>query len=143
MEAFRNASQRNCRVAAAVAAALMYGVIVRAQEPTSETRAGSIASEQAEKSRDLQPATSSRAEQIVDRLERRLVGGELRFHPWFESAYAGGGFTLGAGWGHYVSSYNTIDLRGSYTVLGYKRIEAEFRMPRLFDRRGTLSVLGG
>jgi hypothetical protein len=36
-----------------------------------------------------------------------------------------------------------VDVRGSYTILGYKRIEAEFFAPRIFERRGTLSVLGG
>lgn len=34
-------------------------------------------------------------------------------------------------------------MRGSYTISGYKRIEAEFVAPRLFERRGHLSVLGG
>ena len=43
----------------------------------------------------------------------------------------------------HVGSYNTLDLRGSYTPSGYLRLESEFRAPRLFDRRGTLSVLGG
>jgi hypothetical protein len=36
-----------------------------------------------------------------------------------------------------------LDVRGSYTILGYKRIEAEFTAPRLFHRRGALSVIGG
>ena len=34
-------------------------------------------------------------------------------------------------------------MRGSYTFSGYKRVEAEFIAPRLFHRRGHLSVLGG
>ena len=34
-------------------------------------------------------------------------------------------------------------MRGSYTITGYKRAEAEFVAPRLFNRRGQLSVLGG
>ena len=34
-------------------------------------------------------------------------------------------------------------MRGSYTITGYKRIEAEFVAPRLFNRRGSLSILGG
>jgi hypothetical protein len=36
-----------------------------------------------------------------------------------------------------------VDVRGSYTILGYKRVEAEFTAPRLFHRRGSLIVLGG
>ena len=69
--------------------------------------------------------------------------GGLRWHPFFDSAYAGGGFTLGAGYRRFVSPYNTVDLRGSITLSGYKRVEAEFLAPRLFNRRGALSVIGG
>ena len=57
--------------------------------------------------------------------------------------YSGGGFTLGAGYAKHVSSYNTVDFRGSYTLKNYKRIEAEFLAPRLFDRHAWLSVIGG
>jgi hypothetical protein len=42
-----------------------------------------------------------------------------------------------------VSPYNTLDVRGSITFIGYKRLEAEFIAPELFNRRGHLSVLGG
>ena len=42
-----------------------------------------------------------------------------------------------------ITGDNTVDLRGSYTLSGYKRLEAEFLAPRLFDRRGRLSVIGG
>ena len=34
-------------------------------------------------------------------------------------------------------------MRGSYSITSYKRVEAEFVAPRLFNRRGQLSVLGG
>ena len=68
-----------------------------------------------------------------------FITGTLNWHPFFQSAYGGGGFTLGAGYLAHVGSYNTLDLRGSYTFSGYKRIETEFIAPRLFDRRGPLS----
>jgi hypothetical protein len=42
-----------------------------------------------------------------------------------------------------VSAYNLLDVRGSYSIRGYKRVEAEFTAPRLFHRRGELSLLGG
>jgi hypothetical protein len=56
---------------------------------------------------------------------------------------AGSRFTLGAGYAKHVGAYNTFDVRGSYTLTNYKRLEAEFFAPRLFDRRGMLSVIGG
>ena len=108
-----------------------------------DTRAGRIAAEQQEKAKDLKPHAPNKAEVVLAKVEEQFITGALHWHPFFESALAGGGFTLGAGYLTHVGSYNTIDVRGSYTFSGYKRIEAEFRAPRLFDRRGTLSVLGG
>jgi hypothetical protein len=40
-------------------------------------------------------------------------------------------------------AYSTLDVRGSYSIRSYKLGEAEFISPRLFDRRGELTVLGG
>ena len=42
-----------------------------------------------------------------------------------------------------TSARTAVDVRGSYTFSGYKRAEAEFVAPRLFNRRGALSLLGG
>jgi hypothetical protein len=36
-----------------------------------------------------------------------------------------------------------VDVRGSYSVQHYKLAEAEFFAPRVFHRRGKLSVVGG
>lgn len=114
-----------------------------AQQAAPVTRAGTIAAAQTEKAENLEPYAGNKAERIVNGLEEALIGGRIKWHPFFESALAGGGFTLGAGYRHHVSSYNSVDLRGSYTFSGYKRLEAEFLAPRLFDRRGVLSVKGG
>jgi hypothetical protein len=83
-----------------------------------------------------------RAEQQVTRLLDIFLSGQLHCTFW-QSAYSGGGFTLGAGYSTFVSPSNMLDVRGSYTFSGYKRMEAEFIAPELFARRGTLSVLGG
>jgi hypothetical protein len=111
-----------------------------AAEPT---RAGEIAAQQAAKAKTLRPPTPSRAEALVKKVEEQFISGSLNWHPFFENAYAGGGFTLGAGYAKYVSAYSTVDVRGSITFSNYKRLEAEYRAPRLFNRRGVLSVLGG
>ena len=67
----------------------------------------------------------------------------MHWHAFWQNAYSGGGFTLGAGYLTHVSSYNLLDVRASFTPSGYKRIESQFFMPEVFGRRGTLSVLGG
>ena len=113
------------------------------QATPPQTRQGAIEQEQADKAQKLHPYVPNKGEAIFDRLDAVLEGGRLRWHPFFDSAYAGGGFTLGLGYSTYVSPYNLIDVRGSYTISGYKRAEVEFIAPRMFKRRGQLSVLGG
>jgi surface antigen Omp85-like protein len=114
-----------------------------AQEPEATTREAAIEREQAEKVKTLHPYVPSKIEALMNRAEDILVNGVPRWHPYFESADYGGGLTLGVGYAHHVSPYNMIDVRGSYTILNYKRVEAEFTAPRLFRRRGSLSLLGG
>ena len=137
--------QRNLLTLALSVAVLIAAPGAWAQSPpgAEETRAGTIAASQAEKAKTLHPHEPNTAEIWVKKLEEQFLSGAMHWHPYFQSAYAGGGFTLGAGYATHVSPYNTVDLRGSYTFSGYKRIEAEFLAPRLFDRRGKLSVIGG
>ena len=113
------------------------------QATQGQTRQGAIEREQADKAQKLHPYVPNKGEAVFDRLDALLEGGRLRWHPFFDSAYSGGGFTLGVGHTSFVSAYNTIDVRGSYTIRGYKRAEVEFFAPRMFKRRGQLSVLGG
>ncbi len=110
---------------------------------TASSRIDLLEQQQEKKAGQLRPYEPGTAERIIEKAETVLVGGNLRLHPFFESAYSGGGFTLGAGYNQYVSAYNWIDFRGSFTFSGYKRIEAAFTAPRVFDRRGVLTVIGG
>jgi hypothetical protein len=113
------------------------------QDPEPATREAVIEQAQAAKVNDLHPYVPGRMEGLMNRAEDILVNGVPRLHPFFGSAYYGGGFTLGAGYAHFVSPFSMIDVRGSYTIRNYKRVEAEFTSPRLFQRRGALSLLGG
>jgi hypothetical protein len=115
----------------------------QAPDQDGETRAGLIAEQQQEKSKALQPYQPNKAERWVKQAEQLLNGGVSGWHPFFDSAYRGGGFTIGAGYLKHVSDYNWVDMRGSITPSGYIRTEAEFKAPRLFDRRGEVSVVGG
>jgi hypothetical protein len=114
--------------------------LAQAQQPEPQTRVAQIEQEQAAK--EVRPYRPGTAERLLDYAESTLTTGS-GFHPFFISAYSGGGFTLGAGYLKYVSPYNTLDVRGSLTFSGYKRIEAEFINPQLFGWPATLSVLGG
>jgi len=123
-----------------VALAFVLTASAAAQEPT--TRAAAIAQEQAEKAKNLHPHEPGTFEKYMNTAELWLASG-LRLHPYFQSAYSGGGFTLGAGYLSHVSPYNTIDVRGSWTFSNYKRVEAEFVAPRFITRNTHLSLLGG
>jgi hypothetical protein len=116
---------------------------VTAQQPEPATRTAAIEQEQSRKALDLHPYVPDKFEALLNKFETVLTGGVPQWHPFLDSAYSGGGFTLGLGYLHFVSPFNQIDFRGSYSALGYKRVEAEFKAPRLFHRRGELTILGG
>lgn len=125
-------------------ALLMLTCCAGADAAAQESRADAIAQQASEKAKQLAPYEPNRVEQFLDRLEVSAAGGVVPgWHPFLDSAYSGGGVVIGAGNLFFVSPNNTVDVRGSWTFKNYKRIEAEFRAPSLFDRRGTLSVLGG
>ena len=113
-----------------------------AQDPQPPTREAEIEQAKTEKASALHPYEPTGFEALMNRAQE-ILSGVPRWHPSFQSAYYGGGLTVGAGYAHHVSPYNMLDVRGTYTILGYKRIEAEFTAPRLFHRRGSLSVVGG
>jgi hypothetical protein len=116
---------------------------VAAQAPEPATRQAAIEQEQAAKVKELHAYVPGKAERVANRIDELMAGGIPRWHPFFDKAYSGGGFTLGLGYSKPVSAYNFVDVRGSYTIKGYKLIEAEFKAPRIFQRRGKLSLLGG
>jgi hypothetical protein len=109
--------------------------------PGAGSRHAVIEQEESARNASLHPYVPSKGERIFDKFEALVDG--TRWHPFLENAYAGGGFTLGAGHVTYVSGDNYFDVRGSYTISGYKRAEVEFVAPRLFQRRGHLSAIGG
>jgi hypothetical protein len=114
-----------------------------AQAAPAASRQSVIEQEQAARVAQLRPYTPNKVEKYFERFDAVIAGGTLKWHPFFESAYSGGGFTLGAGRANYVSAYNFIDARASWTFSNYKRAEVEFVAPRVFNRRGHLSILGG
>ena len=130
------------RLVAVVTLAVGAATSVGAQQPEPTTREAAVEQAQAEKAKDLHPFVPGKLEGLINRAEE-ILNGVPRWHPFLENADYGGGVTIGAGYAHHVSPYNMIDVRGSYTALGYKRFEAELTAPRLFHRRGALSVVGG
>jgi len=114
-----------------------------AQEPEPATRASLIEQARDEKAAALHPYKPGAAEKYLDYAQNYLTSGQLHWHPFFNSAYAGGGFTVGGGYLQHIGSYNVLDFRGSITPSGYKRAEAAFTAPGLLRGRMNLSAVGG
>jgi hypothetical protein len=128
------------------AAVIMFAVLAQAAALAAQdapTREHAIEEAEQAKAEQLAPAKAGKAEAYVARISDTFLSGQMHWHAFWQNAYSGGGFTVGAGYTRYVSSYNWVDVRGSITPSGYKRLEAQFFAPDLFKRRGTLSVLGG
>jgi hypothetical protein len=134
---------RAARVALfAMTAFAAAATVANAQPQEPETRQAVVEQAQREKVDTLHPYEPDAAERVFSKFDD-FISRAPKWHPFFDSAYSGGGFTLGAGYRQFVSSFNSVDVRGSYTIRGYKRAEAEFVAPHLFHRRGELSVVGG
>jgi hypothetical protein len=88
-----------------------------------DTRAGVIAQAQAEKAARLAPYVPSKGERIAADIQERFLGAPSGLHPWFDSVYSGGGFTLGAGYLRFVGDRTSWDARGLYSIKSYKRFE--------------------
>jgi hypothetical protein len=129
--------------AALVFSAALPRVATAQDAAAPASRAAEIEQAQAQKAGQLHPYQPNKVEAVLDHVEETLLNGGVNVHPFFDNAYAGGGFTLGAGYAHRVSSYNIVDFRGSFTFKGYNRLETAFMAPRLFNRRGSLTVIGG
>ena len=118
--------------------------LAQSPEPEQEqTRQTTIVSAAAEKAENLHPYELTKAEKVVIKIERRFTNQTIKWHPYLQPAYRGGGFAPGLGYMFHTSSYSSLDVRGNYSIRSFKLAEAEFISPRLFNRRGSLTVLGG
>ena len=117
----------------------------QAQEatPPSAAREAEVVARQAEKARTTHPYDPGFTEALVRKADEFLVSGHVRWHPFFGTAYPGAGFTLGAGYLWHLGDYDSNDLRAARSLHGSTRVEAEYRLPRLFARRAALTALGG
>ena len=118
---------------------------VRAQDAGPETREALIVRQQAQKAKELRPYVPGKTEARLGRLDAFFLGNvkPIPWHPFIQSAYSGGGFTLGAGYRAFVNPNDSLDFRGSYSIEGYKRVEAEFLAPHVRRGRVQFSALGG
>lgn len=112
----------------AALAALMVGAALPAR--AQDTREAEIASQQADKAKDLKPYVPNRAEKFIADFERETIEEPSGIFPYFTSAYSGGGFTLGAGYRQWFGDASFWEIfKASYTFKNYKRIETALVSP--------------
>ncbi len=88
-----------------------------------ETREAIVAAAQAEKAANLVPYKPGGAEQLLIKVKREFLELPSGFYPVFASVYSGGGFTLGAGYRQFYGDRTFWDVKGLYSISGYKRVE--------------------
>ena len=107
------------------------------------SRQALIEQEQADKDKNLKPYIPNKGERLFQRLDTIIAGGTLRMASVLRQRLFGRRVHARSGPCQLRQRLQLHRCTGSYTISGYKRVEAEFVAPRLFNRRGHLSVLGG
>lgn len=105
---------------------LLLASLAIAVQPAQQdaTRAALIAERQAAKARAMAPPTLSKAEQVTDWIQQRLLTERPRgVIPYLDSVYGGGGFTLGAGYRQAFADRSLWVVSGLYSVKQYKQVE--------------------
>ncbi|CAN5884279.1 BamA/TamA family outer membrane protein [soil metagenome] len=92
-------------------------------DAVNATRAALIVAEQAAKAKDLKPYQASAIERRVAALQNVLAEQPSGLYPLFASVYSGGGFTLGAGYRQFYGDRTHADVKGLYSLAGYKLVE--------------------
>jgi hypothetical protein len=88
-----------------------------------DTREAEWAAEQARKAAELRQYEPSTAERWVTTIKHELLDLPSGVYPYFASVYSGGGFTLGAGYRQFYGDRTHWDVKGLFSLKGYKYIE--------------------
>jgi hypothetical protein len=100
-------------------AALTLAAPAGAQTSRTET----IAAQQAEKARDLEPRQAPKAERIFDWVKDEFIDEPSGLYPLFGSVYAGGGFAVGAGYRRYYGDNTHWDAKVMQSIRNYRLVE--------------------
>lgn len=120
--------------------AALAAMLLAAPAAAQERRADVLAAEQARKAADPPPLTPPPGERLVKAIEHVLYGTPDGFYPYLDSVYSGGGFTGGAGYRRYVGDATYWEVKGLYSVKGYKLVELSTASLDLMNGRLALGA---
>jgi hypothetical protein len=132
-----------CCARVVYALVIVASVILPGSAIAQETRAEEIAARQKEKAAASAPYQPSRFESFMTRLEENFASPPNGFYPEVGSIYAGGGFSLGAGYRRFYARNAVWDIRGLYSLKNYKQVEVGTRTPWHGNGRWSLGVRAG
>ena len=126
-------------------ASLLVSLLVAHAGPAAaqDSRAATIAAQQAEKAKAVAPYVPNKAERLLQMVERELLQNPSGLYPLFGSVYSGGGFTLGAGYRQFYGDRTHADLKGMYSLKNYKLIEVSTDSWGYADGRVDLHARAG
>ena len=111
------------RIPLAVWLAVILTALHSERAVAQDSRTALIEAQQAEKARIGRTYTPNKAERAIVTLQREFLRDPNGFYPFFGSVYSGGGFTLGAGYRRFYGDRTYADVKGLYSIKGYKFLE--------------------
>ena len=102
---------------------VIIGLLAAAPAAAQDSRAEILARAQAEKAASAPPYVPNRGEVLVKKVEQFLYGTPDGFYPYFASVESGGGLTGGAGFRRFYGDATWWDVKGLYSIKGYRMAE--------------------
>ena len=119
-----------------VTALLLLPLLLSSPSFAQSTRVETIADQQAEKAKRLEPEGPSDAELIVRRvLLSPLLSGGGGAYPWFGSVFGGSGMAIGAGYLKRLEKSASINLLAGISINNSQLLEARVAAPALWRGR--------
>ncbi len=117
--------------------AILFIFICEVPAQAMQSRAELIASQQAEKAKSLHPFEPSKAQRILERVQRLPAFGATpsAFYPALGSAYRTGSFAAGLGYYNRFSESGIFSAVGLWSIRNYKLAEVNLHLPELADEK--------
>ena len=111
----------------------IVAVLIASTAAAQSTRVGTIAEQQAEKSKELGTEGPSEAEMIIRRvLLSPLLSGGDGLYPWFGSVYGGSGMGLGVGFLKRLENASFFNLQTGISINSSMVMRGTFAAPKLW-----------
>ena len=124
-----------------VTALCLVSLLMASPSVAQETRVATIAVQQAEKAKQLEPEGPSEAEIVVRRiLLSPLLSGGGGAYPWFGSVFGGSGMAVGAGYLKRLEKSAAINFLAGISINNSQLLETRMAAPSLFRDRLRLTA---